>query len=67
MRIGGLAAAVREVWNGGLISFGFDDAPLEQATVAEQKAAAALDGCGMADRIAERLAALDGGTKGQGD
>lgn len=67
VRIGGLAAAVREVWNGGLISFGFDDAPLEQATVAEQKAAAALDGCGMADRIAERLAALDGGTKGQGD
>lgn len=60
LRRGGLAAAVREEYGGHVLALGFDDAPLEQASVAEQKNSAGLDAEGMADRIEKEMGKFGG-------
>lgn len=53
--IGGLSAVVRDIYEGELLKFAFPDRPLEQGTVAQQKASAGTDSLTIAEKIKEAL------------
>ncbi len=59
-KTGGLSAAVREIYDGKILSFAFPDTPLAQGTVSEQKKAAGLDSTSIANKIKDTLGDIIG-------